>query len=74
MAKTLFKKIRKAGSVPVAKTNFSCNLFTETEFDPFQGLADDVGLDKTAYFRLMLRRELKEKRIQKMILGGKLKK
>ena len=64
---TLFKKIRKAGSVPKAKTNFSCNLFTETEFDPFQSLADQAGVNKTDYFRFMLKKELKEKRILKQL-------
>jgi len=59
---------------PKIKTNFSCNLFTETEFDPFQKLADSVGLNKTAYFRLMLTRELKEERIKTLMETGKLKK
>ena len=49
------------------KTNFSCNLYTLLEFDKFQQLADEAGINKTAYFRLMLKRELKEKRILKGI-------
>jgi len=47
--------------------NFSCNLFIETEFDPFQRLADEAGIDKTAYFRIMLKGELKKKSVLKAI-------
>jgi len=49
------------------KTNFSCNLFTETEFKPFQELADSVSMDKTQYFRQMLRKELRKPTIAKVL-------
>jgi len=50
------------------KTNFSCNLFTLLEFDKFQELANKSGMNKTAYFRLMLKRELKDQSIYKSLM------
>lgn len=51
------------------KTNFSCNLFTLLEFDKFNDLANRAGINKTAYFRLMLKRELKDQSIMKSIIA-----
>jgi len=59
---------------PKTKTNFSVMLHTDEEFEPFQALAESAGMDKTTYFRQMLRRELKEERIKTLRETGKLKK
>lgn len=56
---------------PKTKTNFSCILDTKKEFNPFQKMADSVGLDKTSLFRLILRKEIKDKTVVKSILGNK---
>lgn len=56
---------------PKTKTNFSCMLDTKKEFDMLQKMADSVGLDKTAFFRVMLKREIKYKTVVQSILGNK---
>ncbi|NIO87891.1 MAG: hypothetical protein GTN53_45340 [Candidatus Aminicenantes bacterium] len=49
------------------KTNFSCNLKTLSQFEPFQEYADECGMDKTALFRIMLKNELSKKTVLKAL-------
>jgi len=60
----MFKKETKEST----KTNFSCNLNTQTEFEPFQAMCDECGINKTEFFRIMLRGQLKSRAIQKSLL------
>ena len=41
--------------------NFSCNLDVETENEPWQKLADELGIARTTYFKKMIAQELKHK-------------
>jgi len=47
--------------------NFSCNLDIDTEMDPFEAAAGEIGIDKTVYFRKMLAYELKHKTVYKKL-------
>lgn len=49
------------------KTNFSAHLNTETEMKPFVELVKKSGLSRTAYFKLMLKKELKQKSVLKSV-------
>ncbi len=52
---------------PKKTINFSCNLDIETENDPWQIMATELGIDRTTYLRKMLQHEFKHKTIYKKL-------
>jgi len=47
--------------------NFSVNLDIKTENEPFELMAQALGLDRTTYFRMILAYEIKTKTVFKKL-------